>query len=440
MRRALGLLCVLWTVTSPLAAQSIRESLRGLFRLRNGSDCGADALLCISSSSGISTAEAFSTGVNASAGALIDFVGSSAALAVANVPSPSTSGGTPFRLSEAGVLVPNKEKSKGPIFGEWALTLGKNKLLIGANISQQQFTTLRGQSTRNLQFNIAQTDFAPAPLGSPAFEQTYLSVTTHFALDSRTITGFATFGLFDAVDIGVTVPVIRNAFSGYTDAVIVPPAGATASPYNFGGPPANPRLTDRAVVAPVEATGIGDIAARIKWRLTPENAKLGMALFLEGRFPTGNEDDLMGTGKFAARGLGVASLDVGGGFTPHLNLGYFHRPSSSSVPLRSAFLFTAGADQRLGSFLTIAADVLGQLPTGSNQFTSGPVTIQTSPTTTVSFQSSNVPSREDTLLDGSLGAKFTYGAVTGIVNGLIPLNQTGLRPDALFTAGLEFHF
>ena len=440
MRRALSLLCLLWIVGQPLYAQSIRESLRSLFRLRNASACGADALLCISASSGISTAEAFSTGVNASAGALINFVGSSAALAVANVPSPSTSGGTPFRLSEAGVLVPNKEKSKGPIFGEWALTLGRHRFLVGANVSQQQFTTLRGQSTKNLTFNIAQTDFAPAPLGSPTFEQTYLSVSTHFALDSRTITGFATYGLLDAVDIGVTVPLIRNAFSGYTDAVIVPPAGSTASPYNFGGPAANPRLTDRAVVAPVEATGIGDIAARVKWRLTGENNRLALALFVEGRFPTGDEDQLFGTGKFAARGLGVASLDAGSGFSPHLNLGYFHRPSSSSVPLRSAFLFTAGADQRLGSFLTLAADVLGQLPTGSNQFTSGPVTIQTGPSTTVSFQSSNVPSREDTLLDGSLGAKITVGAVTAIINGLIPLNQTGLRPDALLTAGLEFHF
>jgi len=51
------------------------------------------------------------------------------------------------------------------------------------------------------------------------------------------------------------------------------------------------------------ASGVGDVAARLKVNVLQSNA-FGAAILLDGRFPTGDEENLLGSGKFSGRGLG----------------------------------------------------------------------------------------------------------------------------------------
>jgi hypothetical protein len=53
----------------------------------------------------------------------------------------------------------------------------------------------------------------------------------------------------------------------------------------------------------------------------------------------------------------------------------------------------------------------------------------------------NIPTERDDLIDGSFGFKFTtHAGITLVANTLWPLNRGGLRPNVLWTAGLEYNF
>ena len=68
------------------------------------------------------------------------------------------------------------------------------------------------------------------------------------------------------------------------------------------------------------ATGLGDILLRAKYNLyRTETSAFAAALDL--RLPTGDEDDLLGTGATQAQALFVASGEYGR-FSPHVNIGY----------------------------------------------------------------------------------------------------------------------
>jgi len=437
MSRIVALL-LLAVAPAPLAAQpgagTLRQRFLDLFRF-GGSDCGAGVLLCLVNSSGASAAEAFSTNANATAAALTQFVQGSITQGLANLPTPSTSSGLLFRLSEAGVPVPDESQSPGPIFGERELTLGKGKWLIGTNLTDLTLTTLRGTPIDGIAFNIAQRDLPPGGgvLGDPPIEQTYLHVDTRIGLQARVLNLFATFGLRDNLDVGVTVPVVQAALSGYSDARIVPGTNSDpAAGFSFGGPPEDPRLITRSIVERASRTGIGDVSLRIKYRLTGREARLGIGLLGEGRLPTGNEDNFLGSGSTWLRALAAVSWSTELGVVPHLNLGYYWRPGPS---FRDAVLVNLGGERRFGAF-TLSAGWLGQRVLGANPL----LTEQFQIAGQAPFLTSNIPSRRDDVYDASLGAKYTRRSVTALANVIVPINTGGLRGDLLLTTGLQVTF
>jgi len=53
----------------------------------------------------------------------------------------------------------------------------------------------------------------------------------------------------------------------------------------------------------------------------------------------------------------------------------------------------------------------------------------------------NIPNERDDQINGSLGFKFVTGSgITLVANTLWPLNRGGLRPNVLWTGGLEYNF
>ena len=54
---------------------------------------------------------------------------------------------------------------------------------------------------------------------------------------------------------------------------------------------------------------------------------------------------------------------------------------------------------------------------------------------------STIPDRRDDIINASLGVKLTIPrAVTFVANGVFPLNRGGMRPDVLWTLGVEYTF
>src|SRR6266705_5331637 len=442
MQRIWWSLVFLALVGTPLPAQGLREKISQLFIFSAGKDplflggtAGSDSATALH-------ADHFVPAARSDNGTLISFIGAAISQNAGNLPVSATSGGSTFRF-EAGVPVPTSG-SPGAVFGERAPTLGRGRVFVGANINRLHFETLRGVNLNDIEMTFTHENVTgPAcdsivgqsctPYGVPTHENDVIDLRLALDIDMTVTSFFVTFGLADRVDIGVALPIVSTTLRGTSDAQIVPFGGTTAQHF-FGGTPANPQLSTSRLVGG-SATGVGDIAARVKVNVT-QSDRTTFAVLGDVRFPTGSEDDLLGSGHFAARGLGIVSARFGA-FSPHANLGYLYRSGSSQ---NNAVLATVGFDHVMAPWATMAVDLVSELQVGESKLRlPGPVTYDLPFRRTIDV--TNIPNERDDLINGSFGFKFTTrSGITLVANTLVPLNRGGLRPNVLWTAGLEYNF
>ncbi|HEX9488146.1 MAG TPA: hypothetical protein VF976_13860 [Gemmatimonadales bacterium] len=442
MRWRLWSLVAFTVAATPLKAQGLRDKISQLFIFADGKDplflggtAGSDSATALH-------ADHFVPSAVSDNGTLISFIGTAISQNVANLPVSATSGGSTFRF-EGGVPVATSG-SPGAVFGERAQTLGRGRVFIGANINRLHFESLRGVSLNAIQMTFTHENVTGpqcdsivgsscTPYGVPTHENDVIALRLALDIDMTVTSFFMSFGLMDRVDIGVVLPIVSTSLRGTSNAQIIPFGGTTAQHF-FGGTPANPQLSTSRFVDG-SATGIGDIAARVKVSVT-QTERTTFAVLGDVRFPTGSEDDLLGSRHVAARGLGILSARFGA-FSPHANLGYLYRSGSSQ---NNAVLATVGFDHVMAPWATMAVDLVSELQVGESKLRlPGPVTYDLPFRRTIDV--TNIPNERDDLINGSFGFKFTTRTgITLVANTLWPLNRGGLRPNVLWTAGLEYNF
>jgi len=164
--------------------------------------------------------------------------------------------------------------------------------------------------------------------------------------------------------------------------------------------------------------------------------KASLGVIAEARFPTGDEDNLLGSGEFAVRGLGIFSATLGD-FTPHLNVGYAYRKANFQ---NNTVLATIGFDQLLVSWATLAVDFLTEWQVGTSELQVAPPIVYEQPIPRT-VASTFIPERRDDLMIGSVGFKLAPNDRWRIVvNTLVPLGNGGVQSKASYTAGFELHF
>jgi hypothetical protein len=384
----------------------------------------------------------FITSASTQNGILISFISNAISGNVAGIPVSATSGGSTFRF-EGGAPV-RTSVSPGPVFAERAQTLGRSRVFVGVNVNRLHFETLRGVSLNDLRLNfIHQNVDSPAcdsiegrdcaPFGVPRLENDVIALRLALDIDMTVTSFFLSFGLLDRVDIGVALPIVSTSLVGTSDAQIISFAESTAAHF-FGGTPSNPQLSTSRLVSG-SATGVGDIAVRVKVNVT-QSERTRFALLADARFPTGSAEDLLGSGHVAARGLGILSARFGP-FSPHANIGFLLRSTDS---LNNAVLATVGFDHVMAPWTTLAVDLVSELQAGESKLQlPGPVTYDVPFRRTV--EPTNIPNRRDDQINASFGFKFLTGSgITLVTNTLWPLNRGGLRPGVLWTVGLEYNF
>src|SRR5437899_4287186 len=440
--------CWLWSFlalalsTTALNAQGLRDKISQLFIFTAGQDplflggtAGSDSATALH-------ADHFIPAARAENGSLISFISNAISGNVANVPVSATSGGSTFRF-EGGVPV-RTSLSPGPVFAERAQALGRGRVFVGANVNRLHFETLRGVSLNAIDMTFTHVNVTGPlcdsiqgtscdPYGVPAHENDVIALRLALDIDMTVSSFFLSFGLLDRMDIGVVLPIVATSLTGTSDAQIIPFGGTTAQHF-FGGTPTNPQLSTSRFVQG-SASGIGDIAARVKISV-PQSARTTLRLLGDIRFPTGSEDDLLGSGHLAARGLGILSARFGA-FSPHAHGGYLFRSGDLQ---NSAVLATVGFDHLMAPWATMAVDLVSELQVGESKLQlPGPVTYDLPFRRTINV--TNLPNERDDLINGSFGFKFTTRAgVTLVANTLFPLNRGGLRPNVLWTGGLEYNF
>lgn len=426
---------VLICAPAPMAGQGLRDKISELFVFTPGQQ----PLFL----GGTGTHENhFITSASTQNGVLISFIGNAVGASVASIPLSATSGGSTFRF-EGGAPV-RTSVSPGPILAERALTLGKGRVFVGANMNRLKFESLRGVRLDDIRLNFVHENVDTpacdsietqdcAPYGVPRLENDVIALRLGLDLEMTVTSFFVSFGLLDRLDVGVAVPIVSTSLVGQSDVQIISFAESTAAHF-FGGTPANPQLSSTRSTAG-SASGIGDVAARVKVNLM-RSERTSFALLADARFPTGSAEDLLGSGHFSARALGVLSAQLGP-FSPHANVGVLLRNTDS---LNNAVLVTVGFDHVMAHWATIAADVVTQFQVGENKIrVPGTVTYDVPFVRTV--EPTNIPNQRDDLINASFGFKFLTGSgVTIVTNALLPFNEGGLRPNLMWTAGLEYNF
>lgn len=430
-------------VAPPVLGQGLRAKIGELFVFGPGDD---PLFLGGSAGSGVLAvqihADHFIPSAVESNATLINFLTTAISSNVSNIPISATSGGLTFRF-EGGLPVPTST-SPGPIFAERAQTLGRGRVLVGASVNVFNFKSLRGESLDNLRLNFAHVNVDSdecdtavgedcAPQGVPTLENDFIALNLDLNIDVVSTLFVLTYGIHDRVDIGVAIPVVSTSLLGLSRAEIVPFGGPTASHF-FAGTDSIPELIAETR-AEGSATGLGDVAARIKIAVS-ESETTRFSILGDARFPTGDEQDLLGSGETSVRGLGIVSAQFAS-FSPHINVGYLYRTGELQ---NDAFLATVGFDHVLAPWATLAVDFVSELQVGTSALSvPDPVEVEKPFRRTIPLAA--IPNQRDDILNGSIGFKFvTQSGVTLIANALWPLNNGGLRPNVSWTAGLEYNF
>ena len=176
-------------------------------------------------------------------------------------------------------------------------------------------------------------------------------------------------------------------------------------------------------------------ALALKLGIDPDDP-LTNAVLLDGRFPTGDEQNLLGSGKFSGRGLGIVSAKFGT-LAPHLNVGYVFRDAKQA---NNSVVAAAGFDNAVASWATMAFDLRSEWQLGDSKLhIPGPVQYLAPFPHTV--DPTNIPDQKDDFLSASVGFKFqTPRGVLITTNALFPLRNSGMQPSVVWTAGFEYNF
>lgn len=427
MRRSwIGRVLLVPLAALPLAAagaQTLSDQVAELFKFGS---CAQP--LCLSVNEELHGSHYVGAAVAANA-QLLSFLTNAINVSVGSIPISATSGGSTFRF--VGGAPVRSTVSAGPIFAERAQTLGRGRLLVGANTTGISFSKVRGVALDDIELNFAHVDVGTEGLGTPSFEHDVIAVRADLDVSLQVTSLFATYGLFDNVDVSLALPIVRSSLDAASAGTITNATGGISGAHFFGTPD-NP-LSSATGSARGSSTGLGDVAARVKVNVRPGTDGVGVALLADTRLPTGDEGDFTGAGALSARLLGIVSSRYGN-FSPHLNAGYALRTGDAQA---DAVLATVGFDHLLAPWATLAVDVISEWQVGDTGselpryivFLGGD-----------QLSATNIPDRRDDLVSASVGTRLTWRGYSFVLNGLVPLRQAGMQANMVWTLGAERSF
>ena len=362
---------------------------------------------------------------------------------LSSFPLASSGGGFTYRFDpDLGVLVRTTD-SFGPVYTERADTIGKGRFAFGINYSAFTFDTIDGLALRDGDLKLV---FTHAPVSSFVAGDV---ITADLRLKLTTnITAFVfTYGLVDAVDLGVVVPLVKVDMQTQSTAAVQRLATGLCCTtiHQFVGGGSSATTTQSG-----SASGLGDVLARAKFRVLRGSAG-AMAILADARLPTGEERDLLGAGTTQVTGALVGSLH----FSPvslHANGGYtWVAPKNGVKVVPDQIVYNFGLDVTAHPRLTFSAEVVGRVVRStqrvfidSHTYTADrPSADQTSSSTfSQDFPRLVVsPVMNDNRLSGSVGVKINpVGNVLVTLNGLFPLTNKGLKDKFTPLVGIDYSF
>jgi hypothetical protein len=360
------------------------------------------------------------------------------------LPLPSPASGFTYRFDAATGTFLRSTQSFGPILSDRAETIGRGRTLFGYNLQFFSFDSLDSVDLRHVPAVFTHDDYQ---LGGGRSD---VVVTTN-ALEATVVqfTGLVTYGVGDRVDLSAAVPLLHTRLAVASNAVIHRFGTAGPSGVHFFEDVTAPGgIGDhRQFAAGGSATGIGDILVRAKGTLL-RNAQRAVAAGVELRMPSGDEDDLLGSGAWGVKPFAVLSFTYRK-LSPHVNLGYQWNGTSvlagnvtrrEKAKLPDRVTFAAGFDTGLTERLTLAVDFLADRVLESPQLSVTSFHAE-GPLGSAAFPDIAFTTKSYMVSHGSVGLKTRVGqALLANFNVRFKAGGKGLSDHVAPMLGLEYTF
>lgn len=361
---------------------------------------------------------------------------------VSSIPLSSSAGGFAFEFDQALGSFTRPTRSFGPIHAERPLTVGQGKFNLGVNFSFYTFDTLDDLDLRDGDIRLVFTHEDTNDDGTNQslwFEGDVITADLSLSIRSSITSLVATYGVTDGLDLGLAVPIVSVDMQATSTAnVLRLSTGDESDVHVF------PNGTNRQVFARTgTASGLGDVVLRAKYRL-PMPGRLLAGLSTDLRVPTGDEDNLLGTGALQGKAAILASFNHPT-LSPHASVAY----TATGEGLPDEVGYAAGLDFAADPKLTLVFDLLGRW---SDQMAEihlmdETYTYNTQPSGTPDLRQARfsrldyLPDQSVNAVSGAAGLKINlYGNLIVNMSGLFPITKVGLRDNFSPYIGLDYSF
>lgn len=356
-----------------------------------------------------------------------------------SVPLPSPSAGFTYQFDPSLGVFQRTTRSFGPVLAERADTIGARHFSIGFAHQRFSFDTIEGLNLHNVPA-VFTHDNAQLLGGREDV------VTTMNAIDATVnqSTVFLTVGLAERFDVSVAVPMVSNTLSVTSTATVRRVGTTNPLTHYFIQSDGTPGDT-RVFTARGTATGLGDVMIRLKSTVRKRPGS-GLALGVDLRIPTGDAQELLGSGTTGVQPFAIWSATVQQ-VSPHLNVSYRWNGRSvlagnpatgQSADFPDQVAYAAGADVAAGSRVTLAFDLLGRYTLDAERLSENTFRALDNRST---FPNVSFDQRSFNAMSGSVGMKaMLVDRLLLTANVLFSLDDHGVRDRVTPLVGLEFGF
>lgn len=368
------------------------------------------------------------------------------AVQLSTFPLASSSAGFTFSFDPAVGVFERNTETFGPIFAERALTGGKGKFSMGVNYLRATYDRFEGMDLKghdiNLYLTHKDTNGDNSDL-SPWYEGDVIQATLVLNMVSETTVVAASYGITDNFDLSVAVPFQNLSLDASIDATIDHLATAP-DPFTVHAFPDG--SNEHVYRESGSASGIGDIVLRGKYNFL-RRPGVNLAAAVDVRLPTGDSNNLLGSGGTQAKVFLIAS-GPGKKFSPRASLGYTASSGGADFigTLPNEMNYSFGFDAFLLSRVSFTADFLGRTQFNTERVVQQDRTFQftqrNDPTVRdVTMTTPGVVSGDLSVFLGSAGVKINpFGRLLISGNVLFAVGNNGLQDKLTPVVGIDYTF
>jgi hypothetical protein len=358
---------------------------------------------------------------------------------LAAVPLPSPASGFTYTFDASLGVFQRSTQSFGPILSERAETIGKGKFTFGISYQYFSFDSLEGVDLGSVP---AVFTHDGSQLGGGRSDLVVTTNSIDASVNQSVV--FLSYGLGTRLDLSVALPFVTADLAARSDTTIQRVGTSTSPATHFFDDGSAAYGTTKTYSRSGHASGIGDIVLRLKG--TPLRRDSGaLALGLDLRLPTGDEEDFLGLGAVGLRPFLAASFSQGR-VAPHVNVAYLWNGESvlagdvatgTKDDLPDQITYAVGLDIGATKRLTLAFDFLGTYVMDSPRLVRQTFTAANGQ----AFPQIGFVTESYNLANAAAGLKWNpAGRLLIDFNLLFKLDSAGLRDDVTPLFGIEYAF